>query len=300
MKPLDEERAWELLLKIPPGSEAGSEEYAPPGSSGSAKLEWTAEGDWQTTPECTPGASDLLELFLPLRRTPKLVIGQLGQSLDGRIATEEGHSHYINGPADLDRLHRLRALVDAVVVGAGTVLADDPRLTVRRVTGEHPTRVVLDPRGRIPAARTVFRDGAAPTLWLQEGPEGGERPGPAEHVRILHLPPGGEGGFDPRGVLSLLRARGLGPILVEGGGRTVSSFLKVGALDRLHLSVAPLVIGSGRPTITLPTIQRLDQALRPPVRHFHLGDDLLFDLDLSSQGSTPSPPLSRRFPDPGG
>src|SRR5215831_12316137 len=87
-----------------------------------------------------------------------LVVGQIGQSLDGRAATATGHSHYINGAEGLDHLHRLRALMDAVVVGVGTVLADDPLLTVRRVAGPHPARVVIDPNGRLPAAARAFRD----------------------------------------------------------------------------------------------------------------------------------------------
>ncbi len=285
MTSLREAWAWELLQSIPSGRKSGRVEFTPAGAPGAVTLEWTALGEWRTELECTPQASNLLNIFLPLRTAPALVIGQLGQSLDGRIATEEGHSHYINGPADIVRLHRLRALVDAVVVGAGTALADDPRLTVRRAPGEHPTRVVLDPRGRVPADRNIFRDGAAPTLWLQGGESGGEGPGPEDHVRILTLPQRGEGGFDPDEVLALLRRRGLGPILVEGGGRTVSSFLQAGALSRLHLSVAPLLIGSGRPAITLPPIQHLDEALRPPVRHFRLGNDLLFDLDLRGSPS---------------
>src|SRR5438132_965627 len=90
-----------------------------------------------------------------------VVVGQLGQSLDGRIATNSGHSHYINGPAGLDHLHRLRALVDAVVIGVRTALVDNPQLTVRRVSGPHPARVVLDPHGRLPAsARVLAADGA--------------------------------------------------------------------------------------------------------------------------------------------
>ena len=80
-----------------------------------------------------------------------VVVGQFGQSLDGRVATESGHSHYINGPAGLAHLHRLRALVDVVVVGVGTALADDPQLTVRHVAGPNPARVVIDPRGRMAA-----------------------------------------------------------------------------------------------------------------------------------------------------
>ena len=80
-----------------------------------------------------------------------VVVGQCGQSIDARIATASGHSHYINGAEGLAHLHRLRALVDAVVVGVGTALADDPQLTVRRVAGPNPARVVIDPNGRLAA-----------------------------------------------------------------------------------------------------------------------------------------------------
>ena len=92
--------------------------------------------------------------FRPARRgtvDDLVVVGQIGQSLDGRIATETGHSKYINGPAGLAHLHRLRALVDAVVIGVGTALADDPQLTVRRVAGPQPARIVIDPKGRLGA-----------------------------------------------------------------------------------------------------------------------------------------------------
>src|SRR5262245_21345033 len=98
-------------------------------------------------------------VFGPLRvgkADSMLVVGQLGQSLDGRVATPTGHSHYINGPAGLAHLHRLRALVDAVVIGIGTALADDPQLTVRRVSGPQPARVVIDPSGRLPTSARLF------------------------------------------------------------------------------------------------------------------------------------------------
>ena len=85
-----------------------------------------------------------------------VVVGQIGQSLDGRIATETGHSKYINGPAGLAHLHRLRSLVDGVVVGVGTAIADDPQLTVRRVAGPQPARVIIDPKGRLGAEARVF------------------------------------------------------------------------------------------------------------------------------------------------
>lgn len=234
--------------------------------------------------------STLREILAPLQARSRFVVGQLGQSLDGRIATVEGHSHYINGPEDIHRLHALRALVDAVVVGARTVASDDPRLTVRHVEGPDPTRVVLDPSGRLDPGLGVFQDGEAPTLWVQAEEESAEtssaragrrRTGidPSTHVQIATLPLSDEG-FAPAAVLELLTGHGLERVLVEGGGRTVSSFLAAGVLDRLHISVAPLLIGSGRPSITLPEVASLEEAMRPPVRHFRLGDDLLFDLDL--------------------
>src|SRR5215208_2210082 len=103
------------------------------------------------------------ELYGPLQEgavDDLLVIAQIGQSLDGRVATSSGHSHYINGPDGLVHLHRLRALVDAVVVGVGTAIADDPQLTVRRVTGPQPARVVIDAGGRLPSgAKLLANDG---------------------------------------------------------------------------------------------------------------------------------------------
>src|SRR5262245_37114019 len=103
------------------------------------------------------------EIFGPLRRgviDDLVLVGQCGQSIDARVATASGHSHYINSESGLIHLHRLRALVDAVVIGVGTAIADDPRLTVRRVKGPNPARVVVDPKGRLPAtARVLAADG---------------------------------------------------------------------------------------------------------------------------------------------
>lgn len=204
------------------------------------------------------------------------MIGQLGQSLDGRIATQSGHSHYVTGPESLLHLHRLRALADAVVVGAGTVLADDPQLTVRHCQGPNPLRVVLDPERKLPVQRRLFTDGQAPTLVLAA--VSAPAPNLAE-TALLAVSDDGSG-FAPADVLSLLAARGAHRILVEGGGITVSRFLAAGALDQLHVVVAPLLIGSGRPGLTLPTIDHLDQALRPEHRQERLGEDVLYELHL--------------------
>jgi diaminohydroxyphosphoribosylaminopyrimidine deaminase / 5-amino-6-(5-phosphoribosylamino)uracil reductase len=214
-----------------------------------------------------------------------MVIGQMGQSLDGRIATRSGHSHYVTGPEDIRRLHRVRALVDAVVVGAGTVASDDPRLTVREVEGPDPVRVILDPRGRLSPKHRVFTDGiasdgASRTLVVQRERQGRHGTEAWEGGERLFLPTEGPLGFPPGEVVALLADRGLHRVLVEGGGVTVSRFLQAGALDRLHITVAPLLIGSGRPGISLDPIETLDEALRPACRTFTLGKDTLFDLDL--------------------
>lgn len=222
------------------------------------------------------------ELFGPLQ-TGKIdnivAIGQIGQSLDGRIATESGHSKYINGPAGLDHLHRLRALVDAVVIGVGTALADDPQLTVRRVAGPQPARVVIDPNGRLPASARVFANDGVRRLLITAA---GTRYTPPPGTEVLVLPTA-DGRIAPATILAALAERGLPRLLIEGGADTVSRFLVAGCLDRLHVIVAPIILGSGRASLILPPIERADQALRVPVHAHQLDDEVLFDLDLSAQ-----------------
>lgn len=208
------------------------------------------------------------------------VVAQLGQSLDGRIATPSGESRWINGNAALDHLHRLRAAVDAVVVGVGTVAADDPRLDVRRCPGTNPARVVIDPSGRMPPGSLVLReDGTRRILIIGEGAE--PEAGSAEILRVSAR--AGEG-LCPRAVVAALFERGLRRILVEGGARTISSFLEADAIDRLHVLVAPVILGSGRLGLELPPLARLSDALRPLTTvHLMEGGDVLFDCDLRAQ-----------------
>jgi riboflavin-specific deaminase-like protein len=207
-----------------------------------------------------------------------LTIAQVGQSLDGRIATESGHSHYINGEGGLDHLHRLRALADAVIVGAGTVILDDPRLTTRRVAGPDPVRVIVDPSGRVPRERRAF-DAAAPTLLLRAShpamppPDRGDGPIVVPIAAEQSLLP-------PRRILRALHERGLYTVLIEGGGTTISTFLRAGAVDRLHVVVAPMLIGPGRTAFRWPAIDRLEQALRLSMTAHPLGGDVLFDCAL--------------------
>ncbi len=276
---LGERAAWDLVRALQPGS-------ATPGSPArvrlpahpDAVLDVEADGSWQLSCEASPQARDLLDLYLPVRVARHLVVAQLGQSLDGRIATESGASHFVTGDKDIERLHRLRALVDAVIVGANTVASDDPRLTVRLAEGPNPVRIVLDPSGRLAGDRRVFSDSTAPTLVVRG--KQGEGPPSSRDVEELTVPWSVEDGLDLGALLETLRSRGLKRVLVEGGGVTVSRFLKAGLLDRLHLTVAPLLIGSGRASLTLDPIATLEGALRPACRRFTLGDDVLFDLEF--------------------
>ena len=280
--PVTEDAAWRLLRAVSRNKRTNRTVRDDHNASGEVRLHVDPGGAWRTSAPPSGAARDLLDIYLPLQLESDLVIGQIGQSLDGRIATEQGHSHYITGPADIRRLHRLRALVDAVVVGAGTVAADDPRLTVREVEGDNPVRVVIDPNGRLGADRAVFRDGAARTVVVRRAPAGGDgaRTGDDDTLELPADPASPAGGVAPSAIVAALRARGLPRILVEGGGVTVSRFLAAGVLTRLHVAVAPLLIGSGRPALTLAPVPSLDRALRPPCRRFPLGDDVLFDFDL--------------------
>jgi diaminohydroxyphosphoribosylaminopyrimidine deaminase / 5-amino-6-(5-phosphoribosylamino)uracil reductase len=245
------------------------------------------DATWASVPETFRRADSSLpppweDIFGPLRQgavDDLVVVGQCGQSIDARIATASGHSHYINGEAGLAHLHRLRALVDAVVIGVGTAVADDPQLTVRRVAGPSPARVILDPNGRLPpGARALAPDGIRRLVVTAAGTP---TTLPAE-VEVVPLA-AEAGRLAPAAILAALAARGFRRVLIEGGADTVSRFLAARCLDRLHVLVAPIILGAGRSSLELPPIARVDEAMRAPMRAYPLEGDLLLDCDLSAQ-----------------
>lgn len=246
----------------------------------------TAANSWASVPQMFRAQEPLPppweERFGPLKRgavDDLVVVGQFGQSLDGRVATETGHSHYINGPDGLAHLHRLRALVDVVVVGVGTAITDDPQLTVRHVAGPCPARAVIDPRGRIGTGARIFaQDGARRLILTGDG----ARPALPADVEHLSLPTSG-GAIAPAAILSALAARGFRRILIEGGSHTVSRFIAAGCLDRLHIVVAPIILGAGRGGVALAPVKSCADALRPPMRLHRLDGEVLFDCDLSGR-----------------
>jgi len=292
--PLTAEHAWSLVRAVRdrigqlPADEAvglalgdGSELLTTSPSEGLITLDPGADAGWTPARAVVESeAAKLLDLYMPLCTGPRaatMTVGHLAQSLDGRVATVDGASQFISGTADLEHTHRLRALFDAVIVGACTVELDDPRLTTRLVEGPSPTRVVLDGRGRLGSDRQVFTDDGAPTVVVvSRGTQTVVR-GPNVDVVEVDL----EDGWMPiHGVVDALAEHGLRRLFIEGGGVTVSGFLRAKALDRLHVTVAPVLFGSGRPAIALPEIESLDEAIQLRCRHVPLGPDILFDCPL--------------------
>jgi riboflavin-specific deaminase-like protein len=166
-----------------------------------------------------------------------------------------------------------------VVIGVGTAIADDPLLTVRRVEGPNPARVIVDPTGRLPpTARVLAADGARRLVVTAAGARA-RFPGGVEIVPVAAT----NGQLAPAAIIAALAARGFQRILIEGGADTVSRFLAARCLDRLHILVAPIILGGGRSSLTLPPIERVDEAVRAPMRVHPLGGDVLLDCDLSAQ-----------------
>ena len=237
---------------------------------------------WRRLLRRAPADVDLCPLYGPLiapsaARDGCYMMGRIAQSLDGYIATATGASQWISGREDIVHTHRLRALFDAVIIGAGTIRADNPQLTTREVEGPSPVRVVLDTERRLDARYRVFNDGPTTLLCCAADAAGGDRVGTAEVVRL----PRAAEGLDLGAMRAALADRGLHRIFVEGGGVTVSRFLTAGALDRLHVTIAPMLMGSGIPAFTLPSVVSLADVPRYGWSVYRIGADVLVDIPLT-------------------
>jgi diaminohydroxyphosphoribosylaminopyrimidine deaminase/5-amino-6-(5-phosphoribosylamino)uracil reductase len=200
---------------------------------------------------------------------------KLAATLDGRIATSRGDSRWVSGPAARAWVHGLRGRVDAVLVGRGTALADDPRLTSRPPGGggRDPLRVVLDTGLRLPATLRLFRQRSKARTLVFHAARRPRALGPRVDLQRCGR---GPGGLDLHEVLAALAARGVVHLLVEGGGAVAASLLAAGLVDRLALVLAPRVLGAGLSWSGATGPARMADALQVrDVTVERLGDDLL-------------------------
>ncbi len=236
--------------------------------------------------EIGPGAAEALEInagfLLRLEKNRPLITLKLAMTLDGRIATHSGESRWITGEPARARSHLLRAQHDAVMVGSGTVLADDPLLNVRLpgLERESPLRIVLDGRMRLPLTSALVAGARDTPTWLVTLPHGDKRRRQTYidcGIEVIEAPPGHDGALDLMQVMARLAQHGLTRLLVEGGARLAAALLRDELVDRLAIFRAPSLIGGdGLPATSAFGLQRLaDMPQFVPMETMQLGRDEL-------------------------
>jgi riboflavin-specific deaminase-like protein len=217
-----------------------------------------------------------------MNRRPAVTI-TFAQSLDGRIATKTGASQWISGPETLELAHRLRNEHAAVLVGIGTVLADNPQLTCRAPGGKSPLRVILDSELRTPLSATVVQTAReVPTLLFASTQLPKDRAAVlsdagAEVVSVSDTTPGR---LDLSAVLGVLADRGIDRLLIEGGSAVITSFVAEDLWDRLITVMAPMIIGDGTSSVGDLGIETLSTAPRAKtVQVYQAGDDIVWEME---------------------
>jgi len=206
------------------------------------------------------------------------------QTLDGRIAASSGDSKWITGERARRHAHRLRAEADAVVVGVGTVLVDDPQLTVRLTKGRDPLRVVLDSELRTPPTAKVLSGGGA-AVATTEVASSERRKALEEAGAEVWVLPERDGRVDLEALLAKLAAEGRISVLVEGGRKVLTSFLRRGMCDRIVIFLAPKLLGDGIDVLGDLGIDRISDALNLRIlRTRRFGEDICVEADICSPG----------------
>ena len=211
-----------------------------------------------------------------------LVTLTYAQSLDGSIASRHGQPLALkrpkpltlSGPESLKLTHQLRADHDAILVGIGTVLADDPRLTVRLVPGRQPQPLVLDSQLRIPLNARLVTEPGRP-LWIaasRDAPEDRRQALEASGVRIFDLPAGPDGRLSLEALLTWLAENGINILMVEGGAGVIASFLRQQLVNQVVLTIAPCFVG-GLPALDAPLADDFPRLADMQVEL--LGEDLI-------------------------
>jgi riboflavin-specific deaminase-like protein len=233
-------------------------------------------------PRCTVvgmwSALDGGRCMAPRSNRPAVTV-HYAQTLDGRIATSGGSSQWISGDQSLRFAHQLRAEHQAVLIGVGTLIADNPRLTVRLALGESPLRVVADSTLRLPLDCNVLTDGAARTLIATTARASREQRGRVRGLGadVLVVRQDERGRVDLHDLLHRLASKGISSTLIEGGGDIITSALRSRLVDHLIVCIAPKVVGTGIPAVKDLDILRMADALTFCESSFApLGDDMIF------------------------
>jgi GTP cyclohydrolase II len=210
------------------------------------------------------------------------VVLKYAQTVDGRIATRRGDAKWISSEAERRISHGLRAACDAVLVGVGTAIIDDPQLTVRMVPGSSPLRVVLDSTLRLPPTARVFDDGAGTVVITTEPVSEERRAALRARGSGVHIVDAGPRGVDLPSALQTLRALGVRSLLVEGGGRVITSFFSEKLVDRLVVAIAPTIMGTGVDAVGDLGVARVAESVHLTNRSIHqAGGDLLVAADVA-------------------
>jgi 3,4-dihydroxy 2-butanone 4-phosphate synthase/GTP cyclohydrolase II len=233
--------------------------------------------------------TDLLGQVRPAADRPYVTL-KYAQTLDGRIAARSGDARWISGERERRLSHGLRAACDAVMVGVGTVLADDPLLTVRMVTGISPIRVVLDSHLRTPLTAQVLGPDATTILVTTRAAAASDRRAARRRGARVVVVQQADGRVHLPSALRALREMGIRSLLVEGGASVLTALLAERLSDRMIVGIAPRVIGSGIEAIDELGSNRIGDGLTLADRRVHVaGDDLIVAGDVVWPAPEPTP-----------
>lgn len=202
------------------------------------------------------------------------------QSLDGSITTRRGEAMKLSGRSSMQITHRLRSLHDGILVGIGTVLSDDPQLTVRECQGKNPQPIVLDSHLRTPSTARVCQH-PDHQVWIVTTNKDAEKFTDQSCAQTIQVTKGDQDGVSLDATLSELKNRGINSLMVEGGATVITAFLQAGLADAVALTIAPKLVGGYKAVNQLLGEGGQSQPLISPVHSASAGDDLLVWGDLN-------------------
>ena len=217
---------------------------------------------------------ELFNIFLPIvlnRKKNPYIVGHLAQSLDGFIATRSGESKYISCKQNIEHIHRIRAISDVILVGARTILLDNPCLTTRLVKGNNPMRLILDPNNKLKGVEKVFKHHDKNGFRIIGSNE------LSKEENIFKLPIV-KNTFKLNHLIDLFKKLNKKIIFIEGGGYTISEFYKNNCLDRLHLCLSPTIIGKGKSSFLIENKKSMKDFKNHGIRYYKMGEDILCDM----------------------